>query len=165
MDFVQLYTNAEGRINRKTWWLGTLGLIVLMFIFGLVFGVVMAVTRLSESSFGVGLSSLVLLAVAVVPYRSLTLKRLHDRSRPEGLFWIFIAPSILLAILTMFGLAGSIGTQTIFGQDVEGFQYNALGGAVNLVSTGVGIWSLVELGFLRGEAGANDHGPDPLGSA
>ncbi len=165
MDFVELYTSAEGRINRKTWWLGTIGLVVIMFVFGLVFGVVMAFTGLSNSSFGVGLSSLVILAVAFVPYRSLTLKRLHDRDRPETLFWVFIGPSILLSLLTMLGLAGSVGTQIVFGQEVEGFQYNALGNAVNLVSIGVGIWSLVELGFLRGRAGENAHGPDPLASA
>jgi uncharacterized membrane protein YhaH (DUF805 family) len=33
-----------------------------------------------------------------------------------------------------------------------------------LIALALSIWCLVELGFLRGTAGANAYGPDPLAS-
>jgi uncharacterized membrane protein YhaH (DUF805 family) len=33
---------------------------------------------------------------------------------------------------------------------------------LQLASLAVSIWALVELGFLRGTSGPNQHGPDPL---
>jgi len=165
MDFAQLYTTTTGRISRKTWWLGSIGMIVVGFILAMVVGAIFGVTGLASSSFGNGLMSLLFLGIFFVPYRALTLKRLHDRNRPENLFWIFIAPQIVLGVLTTLGLAGSVQSQQIFGQTVEAFQYNMLGNLLNLIGLGVGIWSLVELGFLKGDTGQNVHGPDPLGGA
>jgi uncharacterized membrane protein YhaH (DUF805 family) len=39
----------------------------------------------------------------------------------------------------------------------------AAGGLIfSLASLAVSLWALVELGFLRGTAGPNRYGPDPL---
>ena len=162
MDFQQLYTNTDGRINRKTWWLGFIGLTIISILIGIVLGVVAGLMGSIQSAFLNGLISLLILAILFVPYRAITYKRLHDRSRPEILFLIFIGPQILLSILTMVGLAGGPGTQVFFGQEIETFKYNVLGNALNAISTVVGLWSLVELGFLKGDDGPNAHGPDPL---
>lgn len=59
-----------------------------------------------------------------------------------------------LAIIATIGdMAGFTGTPT---------EPNALGYALALLSTIVGIWFFIELGFLRGTAGPNGSGPDPL---
>lgn len=162
MDFAALYTTTSGRINRKTWWLGSIGMMIIVFIISFVLGIIFGMGGLMTSSFGNGLMSLILIAIIFVPYRALTLKRLHDRSRPEVLFWAFIGPSILLATVTTLGLAGSMGSQEVFGQSVEVFKYNTFGNLINFVSIGVGLWALIELGFLKGDAGDNAHGADPL---
>ena len=165
MDFKDLYTTTTGRISRKTWWLGSIGLVIIVIIISFVLGAVFGVTGLANSAFGNGLLSLAMLAIMFIPYRALTLKRLHDRNRPENLFWIFLAPSIASAVLMMLGLSGSMQTISMFGQEASGFQPNMLGNLVNLASLGVGIWALVELGFLKGDDGQNAHGPDPLGGS
>ena len=162
MDFGKLYLSSEGRISRKTWWLGAIGIVILAIVLGMVFGVVGGATGLATSNFGIGLIGLISIAIFFVPYRSLTLKRLHDRNRPENLFWIFIAPSIVSPLLQMLGLSGGMGEVEMFGQTVESYRPNMLGNLVSLASFGIGIWALVELGFLKGDAGDNAHGPDPL---
>ena len=162
MDFRFLYLDPKGRISRKTWWLGAIGLLILAIIANMVLSTVGAVIGLNKSAFGVGLLSLLSLAIFFVPYYSLTVKRLHDRSRPTMLFWAFIGPSILSALLMMMGVSGSMGTVEMFGQQAPAFRPNAVGGAVGFLGLAVGLWALVELGFLKGDAGANDYGPDPL---
>jgi uncharacterized membrane protein YhaH (DUF805 family) len=39
-----------------------------------------------------------------------------------------------------------------------------IGWVINLLSFVIGIWALVDLGILKGTAGPNRHGPDPLGA-
>ena len=164
MDFGQLYTSTAGRINRKAWWLGTIGLVIIFFILGGVAGGLAAIVvgeDFVSSAFGEGLLQLIFLAVMFVPYRALTVKRLHDRSRPENLFLVWFLPSVVLAVAMTLGLAGSYGSQTFVGVEVEAMQYNLLGKLLNVIALVVGLWSLVELGFLRGDVGANAHGEDP----
>lgn len=162
MDIQQLYTDPKGRIPRKTWWLGTLGLVVIAFLIQLVVGMIGTALGLHKGLFGQGVITLAVIAAIYVPYHALTIKRLHDRGRPEILFYVFIAPSIAVAILSMAGLTGSMQEAEIFGQKAAIPKYNLLGKSLNLISFGIGLWSLIELGFLRGQAGANAHGPDPL---
>ncbi len=74
---------------------------------------------------------------------ALSIKRLHDRDKSA--WWVllfYLAPSILEAIGRHTGSAGSI--------------------LISLIGVGISIWGLVELGFLRGTAGQNSYGPDPL---
>lgn len=162
MDFGNLYLSADGRISRKTWWLGAIGVVVISIIVGAVFGAIGGVIGFTGSAFGIVILSLVSLAILFVPYRSLTYKRLHDRNRPENLFWIFLAPSIISPLLQMFGLSGGIGEVEFFGQSVETFQPNMLGNLISLASFGVMIWMIIELGVMKGDEGDNAHGPDPL---
>ncbi len=165
MDFGQLYTSTAGRISRKVWWLGTIGLIIIFFILGIVFGGVLGVVagpEFGSSAFGEGVLELIFLAIMFVPYRALTVKRLHDRSRPEMLFLVWLAPSVALAVAKVLGVAGSYGPTTMFGVPIEAMQYNLLGKALNVTTLVFGLWSLVELGFLKGETGSNAHGDDPL---
>lgn len=87
-----------------------------------------------------------LLLVLVLPVvfcgAALAVKRLHDRDR-TGL-WILVfyfVPGILDRIARVTG-------------DVDILFW--------LASFAIGVWALVELGFLRGTPGPNRYGPDPL---
>ncbi|MEM9169428.1 MAG: DUF805 domain-containing protein [Pseudomonadota bacterium] len=163
MDFKTLYTSTEGRINRKTWWLGVIGMIIVSFVVALVLSLPAAfATGGQMGPFTQGLLNLVLTGLFFVPFRALTLKRLHDRDRPENLFWVFLAPTVVSSLLMMVGLTGSMQETEFFGQTTTMYQANLLGNAIGVVSFGVGIWSLIELGVLRGVEGSNAHGPDPL---
>lgn len=161
MDFVQLYTTTNGRINRKTWWLGVIGFVVFAVIIGLFLAIIGGIFGFANSAFGLGLIELVMIGVLFVPYQALTLKRLHDRSRPENLFWIFIAPSILSPVLMILGLSGTMVEGRFWEESAQIYQPNLIGNLLNFASFGIGIWALVELGFLKGDEGDNAHGPNP----
>ena len=164
MDFKYLYLSTAGRISRKTWWLGVIGLFIIALILGLVIGLIGGVTGLAGSAFGLGLLSLISTAIVIYPSYCLSMKRLHDRGRPEVLALIFIAPSLATPVLQMLGLTGSVSTIEVFGIEAEAYQANAFGQLVSAVTLLVGLWALFELGIMKGQSGPNEHGADPLGS-
>ena len=159
MDIQRLYLNPSGRIARKAWWLGTIGLVIIAILIQIVIRAAGSAFGLHKSLFGQGLMAL---AAIYVPYYALTLKRLHDRGRPKFLFYLFIGPSVAMALLTMVGLTGAMQEVEIFGQMAVAPKYNLLGKSLNLAGVAVGLWALVELGFLKGQSGPNAHGEDPL---
>ncbi len=69
------------------------------------------------------------------------IKRLHDRDKSG---WWLLLFYLLSGVLDVIGMTGKLP-----------FLFE-------LGSVGISIWALVELGFLRGTAGANQYGPDPL---
>lgn len=162
MDLKQFYLDPTGRIPRKAWWLGAIGLSIIAFFVQIFIGIIGGIFGLQKTLFGQGIMTLGVLAVLCAPYYALTMKRLHDRNRPQTLFWIFFAPAVISSLLMMTGLAGDLQEVTLFGQKVAAYKPNMLGTLATLASAGVAIWELVELGVLRGQKGANEHGPDPL---
>jgi uncharacterized membrane protein YhaH (DUF805 family) len=130
------FTSFEGRIPRKTFWLGYLVMIivtwVLMFLLSAVFGVSMfaspdptlseeaqlaqAMEQMSAMMLPLGIVLLLTLWPALAIYT----KRWHDRNKSG--WWS------LIIFIPIIG----------------------------------GIWMLIELGFLRGTEGANRFGPDPI---
>jgi len=140
MDFKYLFTSFDGRINRAKWWLGmvALGLIsgILAWLFGLSF-------------FGRLLSFVVALALFYPSY-AVCAKRFQDRDKPGKMAIYGLVPLLVVNLLQMLGLTGTPDAQ------------NAIGWLCSLVSLGVGLWFLVELGILKGTTGSNRYGPDPF---
>mgnify|MGYP003576636201 CR=1 FL=1 len=135
MDWKYLFTSREGRISRKPFWLASLALFVVMLIVAFVFAPFL------------GLLSLVLFIPLVIAGFMVTLKRAHDRDRPEWYVIAYYVLAILFTIASSFMLIDPTGTAFFI---------------LNLV---LGIWAivlLVDLGFLRGTQGSNRYGPDPL---
>jgi len=151
MDFGYLFTSFEGRINRKPYWIATLimiaGVIVLSIVLAFALG-----------GGGGVLLQIVLLVIIGYPATALMIKRLHDRDRPNFLVAIFWAPSVITLLGQMTGITGTM--TDVYGTPV--FQPNMLGWIINIIGLVIGIWALIELGFLRGTDGPNQHGPDPL---
>jgi uncharacterized membrane protein YhaH (DUF805 family) len=88
----------------------------------------------------------VLLLALFIPFfwstLALSAKRLHDRNKSaRWLFTFYLLPPILKRFAEG---AGGIGIVLL------------------LASAALSIWAVVEFGFLRGTAGPNDYGPDPL---
>lgn len=156
MNFRDLYTSFDGRINRKPFWLGIIGLIVASIIITVV--VVLPLSALSKT-LGNVLGLLISLAF-LYPGCALGIKRLHDRGKSGTLMAVFVAPGLVYQIADLLGLAtrqAALNGQTF---PVP----TALGSALGLLSLAVGIWALVTLGLRKGTAGANAWGPDPLGA-
>ena len=128
-----------GRLNRARYWLGSIGLVAAALI--LVF-IAFVLTRHSVTSAApIGLIFFLLVFLLMIWMTlALTTKRLHDRDKSAWLVLLFyVAPSILQ------GVGNSTGSFI-----------------PNLIGFGISIWGLIELGFLRGTAGQNSYGPDPL---
>ncbi len=152
-----LYTNFDGRIGRGQWWKGILILVVLVIaIQFILFSII------SQASFFGRLLSFVIGLVVIYPYLALGSKRLHDRGKPM-MPWIaiFIGPAFVLNVMQVFG----IGFQTTELMGETMMVPTTLGSTVGIVAMITSIWALVELGFLKGTAGPNEYGSDPLGQA
>jgi uncharacterized membrane protein YhaH (DUF805 family) len=145
-DGMSLFLSVAGRIPRYRWWIGTLAVSAfVLFVFLLLLAI-----------FGVGFvrstangraAMFVLQLLWLYPYYCLSGKRFQDRAKPASFALIWIGPQLLSLLLDNLGLTG-----------IPSLMEYALA-TFNFV---VGIWFLVELGFLRGTVGPNRYGPDPV---
>ena len=168
---LQIFTTATGRIGRRTLWLALLVLAVPASILQFSLLTVLGRTLLPDpnelsnpdSLLGAmrdtAFVELVVLLVFFYPSYVVTQKRLNDRNRPSWMAKLFLVAPVLLTLMNFLGMGftvakSSIGiampTLTTFG-----WLLGTLGGVVET-------WALVECGFLRGTAGPNRFGPDPL---
>ena len=154
MDFRYLYTSFEGRINRKPFWIASLIMMAVAIVLSLV---IVAPTTMMSPGLGVFLSLIIWLAL-LYPVVALGVKRLHDRGKSGQLMAVFLAPSIIIQLGDLLGITGS--EQVVGGETV--YLPNMLGWLLIMVSLGVAIWALIELGILKGTTGPNAYGPDPL---
>lgn len=144
LDFQYLFTSFEGRINRAKWWAGTIILAVISAVLGFIIGMIFG-----PSMFGTLLLIIVTL-VLFYPSYAVAAKRFQDRDKPGTTALYGLVPVLIATLLQAFGLTG---TPT---------EPNALGWICALVTWGVGIWFLIELGILKGTPGPNRFGGDPL---
>jgi uncharacterized membrane protein YhaH (DUF805 family) len=136
VDFWLLLFSFQGRINRAKYWIATITYIsVTIALVGLGF-------FFRFDTFFFIVAAIVFIAVTASGI-AVGLKRLHDRDM-SGWWLLVFYP--LPAVLD--GVGRAIGVPLIF----------------SLAGSAISIWALVVLGFLRGTSGANQYGPDPLGS-
>lgn len=135
-SLVSLFFSFQGRINRARYWLGIVILIVVSL--AIVMPIIVLAPDLAFVMIVIGLASLyVALALAV--------KRLHDRNKPGWWAILFVvAPSVLNRLTDQMP------------------EDSAAWWILGLVVLVLGVWGLVELGFLKGNVGDNQYGPDPL---
>ena len=134
MNLSALLFSFRGRLNRGRYWLAWIAV-------GLVSLVLFVVSFVI-----IGKSAIIVFVLVFVPGTwislALMIKRLHDRDKSA--WWLslfYLVPLVLQAIGQFLGSGGLI---------------------LDLIATGIGIWALIELGFLRGTQGPNNYGPDPL---
>ncbi|MFW6076590.1 MAG: DUF805 domain-containing protein [Hyphomicrobiales bacterium] len=134
MDWGALFFSFSGRINRAKYWAAA---VILMLAFMVPF--MIAVSTMSSVVWV--LAGVVFVAVTICGI-AVGAKRLHDRDKSA--WWLvlfYLGPAFLSVLGDAAGGAGVI---------------------FHVVGFGISIWALVELGFLRGTAGPNRFGPDPL---
>jgi uncharacterized membrane protein YhaH (DUF805 family) len=136
MDWKYLLTSREGRISRKPYWLATIVLIVVSIIVQLILMPILGPLP----------TFIVSLPIFFAAF-ALSLKRAHDRDRPD---WYIIGFYALLLVFQLIALTS------------DPMNPGMLAGFLGIP---VGIWAvvmLIDLGFLRGTQGANRYGSDPL---
>lgn len=178
-NIVGLYTSTEGRISRKTFWLGVLGLVVvnllISFLIMPLVGVSMmpnmaaladpsadaaAVSKMiTDSIRASSWAGLVMFIVFAYPAYAVMIKRRHDKDNNGMDVVVYLGVTALLVLVQALGIG--YDTMTIGEISVPTPSM-----VLTLLSAVVGIYAIyliVVLGFLRGTAGPNQYGPDPLG--
>jgi uncharacterized membrane protein YhaH (DUF805 family) len=145
MSFGALLFSFHGRINRKPFWLTTIAIVVIISILvGLLIVFAGAAFLTGDISALGGFALLIVIFYIPLLWISLALgaKRLHDRDKSA---WWLLLFYLLPAVIGNAGpYAG--GPEIVF----------------TVASLAISLWALVELGFLRGTAGPNRYGRDPL---
>jgi uncharacterized membrane protein YhaH (DUF805 family) len=144
MDFQYLFTSFDGRINRAKYWAGIVILAIISIVAGFIIG-----TIFGTGAFGTILITLITIALFYPGY-AVAAKRFQDRDKPGQTALYGLVPVLIASLLQSFGLTGAP------------HQLNALGWICNLVTFGVGLWFLIDLGILKGTPGPNQFGGDPL---
>ncbi len=141
MDWAYLLSSFEGRISRKTFWIGIAALIVAELLGYLI----------AQALQGDRLSAIVDLAF-VYPEFAIAAKRAHDRDLPIWILIVFFVGGAVLDLLTVLELSGA--------KD----QPNLISLMIAVPFTVLLVALLIELGFRRGTIGPNQYGPDPVAS-
>jgi uncharacterized membrane protein YhaH (DUF805 family) len=150
MDLLFFLFGFGGRINRAKYWLALVLYTVAWLIFAAVAIKLLRVLDKDDpfDFLGGGLALWItgLSLALMVLWSSLAtgVKRLHDRDKSGWwilLFWF--APGVL---------SGAARTAI----------HGGAGVLLTLASFAIGVWAIIELGFLPGTRGANFYGPDPL---
>jgi uncharacterized membrane protein YhaH (DUF805 family) len=94
----------------------------------------------------------VLMLALLYPTYAVSAKRFQDRDKPAMYALVLSAVALLYALLFVFGLVGSQQSWAV------------LDGVFLVAFLAVGVWYAIELGILKGTAGPNQYGPDPLGA-
>lgn len=181
-NFVSLFTSTTGRISRKSWWLGTVVLIlvniVISFLLLPLVGVSMMpdMTALVANPAGADAAAvsatiadgmrrsawvgLVIFVIFAFPIYALFVKRRHDKDNAGMDVIIYLALTAVLLLIQALGIGWETTTFGEFTVPTPAMWLNILNIAVGIFA----IYLLVVLGFLKGTAGPNQYGPDPLGA-
>ncbi|MBV8824186.1 MAG: DUF805 domain-containing protein [Hyphomicrobiales bacterium] len=144
--------SPHGRVNRAKYWLYVVVSIAIIIILVALISLIFA-RQLYDPRGGFNFPPGVLVGVGVVYVVLLVvgifvgIKRLHDRDKSGWwLLLFYLVPMVLSWISAILSR-------------------NGIGVLFALASLIVAVWALVELGFLRGTAGPNQYGEDPLARA
>jgi uncharacterized membrane protein YhaH (DUF805 family) len=133
---LQLFTSLEGRIPRKTFWLGLIVLIIISWILQLILFTIFGVSMMGSMDPNADPAAAALAAEQAMSQMSLPL---------IILFLLLLWPSICLY------------AKRWHDRDKSGWW--SLIGLIPIIG---GLWMLIELGFLRGTDGPNRFGPNPI---
>jgi uncharacterized membrane protein YhaH (DUF805 family) len=143
-ELFEFLFGASGRIGRAKYWHS-----VLIYIGG---GLMTAVILFTAAGIAAPLF-VVMIVVVLIPWLlwgfSFTTKRLHDRGKSAWWLLVFyLVPGVLGQFAEAAWFGGAAGTVLHY--------------VLALAAFALTIWGFIEVGCLRGTAGPNTYGPDPL---
>ena len=139
-DLQRLYLDPSGRVPRYTYWM-----------FGVLPAFGMSIALLFVELVNAFLLSLPLpmgiinFAVYAALLYAITVKRLHDRDKSASWILLYWGVPTISYILILLSADFSLGILPI----------------PALLSLGIGLWALIDLGILEGTQGENRYGPVP----
>lgn len=154
MDLQHLLTSFDGRIGRQRFWLGMLILIIA----GLVLSLIVVWPLSAAGPRLAALGNLIVSLALLYPAMAVGIKRFHDRGKSGTLMAIVVAPGLVSGLGDALGLTTT--ERMVAGEAV--LLPNTFGWLLLVVTLGVAIWALIELGIRKGTDGPNAYGADPL---
>lgn len=159
MQTGSLFLSFSGRLDRRRFWLATLGYVIVVGGITLLLLNGIAVIRRAfdptitpdQMQVSLVVPTLLVLPFLLYPLFALSVKRLHDRDRPG--WWAIVPPAVLsLGLMWLSVLVGARVSNTGLGV--------ATAFATFLIVLAHG-WLFFEVGLYRGMKGPNSFGPDP----
>lgn len=157
-NIIANFTGMDGRLNRQPWWIGMIILGVVQFIVLWIVGLIIPGGAVTIGADGTvdpnaivgtlqrsGWIGLVIALIFAYPFLALAVKRRHDRNSTGYDAYGFLAVELIYYIVMGLGLT-----------------LNIVGSIIGLIFLVYGLYMLVVLGFLKGTAGPNNYGADPL---
>ena len=176
-NIIANFQGFDGRLNRQPFWISGIILAVISVVISLIILPLIGLSVMpgmpaidasttaadianivSAARAKAGWVSLVLFIIFLYPSAAICIKRRHDRNNNGLDVWIYFALVVVVQLVSALG----IGMSTM---DVGGTAIPVPGPIIVALGaiTGIyGIYLLVVLGFLKGTAGPNNYGPDPL---
>jgi len=176
-NLISNYVGFEGRLNRQRWWISAIILAVVIIVVSLVIlplvglGMMPAMPTIDANTTAADIAnvigasrakagwvSLVLFIIVLYPSAAIAIKRRHDRNNNGLDVWVYFGLTVVVQLINALG----IGMTTM---DVGGTAIPVPGPIITGLGIILGIYAiylLVVLGFLKGTAGPNNYGPDPL---
>jgi uncharacterized membrane protein YhaH (DUF805 family) len=164
MGWKQYLFSFRGRVGRAGFWLYNaiavplvLLLVVVVWVYALSIPGAYengGPTPLPGDPLGIAVAILFvgLLIAIVVAGAAVTVKRLHDRDKAWWWIAVFIVvPDALLGLAEVLDESEAANASALF--------------AIQFAALALTVWGIIELSVLRGTAGANRFGPDPLSRA
>src|SRR3984957_12335205 len=143
-DLFEFLFGASGRISRAKYWRSLL--------IYCVAGLFVAVILFTAAGLAAPLF-IVMILLVLIPWLmwgfAIHTERLHDRDKSAWwLVMFFLLPGVLGQIAKLAWFDGTVGPELHY--------------ILALAAFALTIWGFVEIGCLRGSAGVNSYGPDPL---
>jgi uncharacterized membrane protein YhaH (DUF805 family) len=172
----QILFSFDGRLRRTSWWLYSI-LLGLLFV-GIAYLLGSIFTFLLAPGLGI-LVFILLYLLFLYSAVALGVKRLHDRGKSGRWMWLYVGVPFALTFIILYaswsviagagssffeGLALAITDPTRLSQALDsasGRRWSFLILICQLGTGLIGLWALVDLGFLGGTPGYNAYGPDP----
>jgi uncharacterized membrane protein YhaH (DUF805 family) len=145
MGWGQLFFSFDGRTNRARFWIAGV-------IFAVIYAVMVLLDYVTDQSAIFQALNGMLGIVMLIACITVGVKRLHDRNKSGWYLLLFYFVPCTLAALSV--LIDAFVEDSIIIATVLAF-----------LAFGVGVWTFVEMGCLRGTVGVNRYGPDPVAPA
>jgi uncharacterized membrane protein YhaH (DUF805 family) len=140
MTIWQKLFSFQGRLRRRDYWIFNimLALVMIAVITPLVLGLNLDVRDRRVEALSL---------VAMWPSAALLVKRIHDRDKTGRMALIYWIPSLVSTGLSF----------------VPEWGFGGLKVFIDIGTGMIGLWFLVEFGFMDGTQGPNEYGPSPKG--
>lgn len=151
MTLKSIFFDFDGRIGRQQWWLAMIAISLASIILSFLANPVSWFSA-SEAQRGPNLAETLFSIAFVIPETAVTVKRFHDRDWPQWLPYAYAMAYLVFILLDHHRVLFASGmTSTL--------DFILLGSFAAMI-----IIVVIDNGLLRGTAGPNRYGPDPLAS-